>query len=330
MILVTGGLGYIGSHYVVAGLLAGQDIVVIDNLSNSKLSVKDRVEKIAKKTFIFEQGDLLDKVFLSEFFKKYDIHAVIHFAGLKAVAESVDEPLMYYKNNVEGTLNLLEQMDAYGVTQIVFSSSATVYGSPEYLPYDEKHPKAPISPYGKTKSQVEDILEDICCSKDDFSAIVLRYFNPVGAHESSLIGEDPNGIPNNLMPYIIKVASGEISHLNIFGDDYNTKDGTGERDYIHVVDLVQGHIDALDFLNNNIGYHIFNLGTGNPVSVIQMVEAFEKQNIVDVPYKIAPRRKGDLPAFWANSDKAVNNLGWQPTRTIEDAARESYAFALKN
>lgn len=324
MILVTGGLGYIGSHYVVSGLLAGQDIVVIDNLSNSKLSVKDKVEKIANRTFDFEQGDLLDKVFLSDFFKKYDIEAVIHFAGFKAVGESVEKPLLYYKNNVEGTLNLLEQMEKHGVDKIVFSSSATVYGTPQYLPYDEKHPVAPINPYGRTKSQIEDIIDDICTSNTKFSAIVLRYFNPVGAHSSGLIGEDPNGIPNNLMPYILKVAGGELPRLNVFGDDYDTKDGTGERDYIHVMDLVDGHIKGIDYLKTRTGYHVFNLGTGNPVSVLEMVKAFESVNDIKIPFKVEARREGDLPAFWADSSKAETILSWQAEYGITHMMKHSW------
>lgn len=324
MILVTGGLGYIGSHYVVSGLMGNQEIVVIDNLTNSKLSVKERVEKITNKTFVFEKGDVLDKESLASLFDKYDIDAVIHFAGLKAVGESVEKPLLYYKNNVEGTLNLLEQMEKHKVNKIVFSSSATVYGTPQYLPYDEKHPKAPINPYGRTKSQIEDILEDVCQSNEKFSAISLRYFNPVGAHESGLIGEDPNGIPNNLMPYILKVANKELPHLNIFGDDYDTNDGTGERDYIHVVDLVDGHIKALEYLYINKGYHTFNLGTGNPTSVLEMVKEFESINSIKVPFKIDLRREGDLPAFWANASKAKTDLSWQACNDIAAMMRDSW------
>lgn len=310
MLLVTGGLGYIGSHFVVVALQAGYDVLVVDNLSNSHAEIQQHIETISQSSFCFIQGDVRDKAFMSQVFEQNHIDTVVHFAGLKAVAESVANPLRYYDNNVQGSLVLLEVMQQYHVHNIIFSSSATVYGHPQYLPYDEQHPTNPINPYGHTKRHVENILEDICRADDNFVAVTLRYFNPIGAHPSGLIGENPKDIPNNLMPYLVKVAQGTLPHLQVFGDDYDTRDGTGERDYIYVMDLVEGHLAALNYLDRK-GFHIFNLGTGTGTTVFELVAAFEKANGITIEKCVMPRRDGDLSKFWANPDLAKRELNWQ-------------------
>ena len=310
MLLVTGGLGYIGSHFVIVALQSGYEVLVIDNLSNSHAHTQKHIEAIAQADFQFIEGDIRNKSLLERIFEQYQIETVVHFAGLKAVAESVVNPMRYYDNNVYGSLVLLEVMQKHGVHNIIFSSSATVYGEPQYLPYDEQHPTNPINPYGHTKLHVENILQDICQADNDFAAVTLRYFNPIGAHPSGLIGENPKDIPNNLMPYIVKVAQGELPYLQIFGDDYDTRDGTGERDYIYVMDLVQGHLAALSHLDKK-GLHIFNLGTGTGTTVLELVAAFEAANSVTIHQRVMPRREGDLSKFWANPSLAKKALNWQ-------------------
>jgi len=310
MLLVTGGLGYIGSHFVIVALQSGYEVLVIDNLSNSHAHTQKHIEAIAQADFQFIEGDIRNKSLLERIFEQYQIETVVHFAGLKAVAESVVNPMRYYDNNVYGSLVLLEVMQKHGVHNIIFSSSATVYGEPQYLPYDEQHPTNPINPYGHTKLHVENILQDICQADNDFAAVTLRYFNPIGAHPSGLIGENPKDIPNNLMPYIVKVAQGELPYLQIFGDDYDTRDGTGERDYIYVMDLVQGHLAALSHLDKK-GFHIFNLGTGTGTTVLELVAAFEAANSVTIHQRVMPRREGDLSKFWANPSLAKKALNWQ-------------------
>ncbi len=325
-ILVTGGTGYIGSHTVVELLNVGEKVVIVDNLSNSKRCVVDRIEAICGKRPIFIQCDLLDKEALDRVFCEYpDIDSVIHFAGLKAVGESCSLPLLYYHNNLTGTLHLLECMKAHGVNRIVFSSSATVYGMPKTVPIREDFPLSTTNPYGETKLMIEHILTD--CAKADpaLSVCILRYFNPIGAHESGMIGEDPKGIPNNLLPYIAKVAAGKLECLSVFGNDYDTPDGTGVRDYIHVVDLAKAHLSALDFTKDFHGVDCFNIGTGNGYSVLEMVKAFGEAWGSPVKYKIAPRRPGDIATCYADPTKAKKVLGWEAKydlkRMCEDSAR---------
>ncbi len=325
-ILVTGGTGFIGSHTVVELLGKGEDVIIVDNLYNSKLCVLDRIETIAGRRPTFYQVDLLDKAALEEVFQKHpEIDSVIHFAGLKAVGESVEKPLLYYHNNLTGTFNLAELMVKYGVKRLVFSSSATVYGSPKTVPISEDFPLSTTNPYGETKLMIERILKDLVVANPTFSVAILRYFNPIGAHESGLIGEDPCGIPNNLLPYISKVAYGKLKSLKVFGNDYDTKDGTGVRDYIHVVDLARAHLAALHFTAGHEGIDYFNIGTGNGYSVLEVVKAFEKASGRPVPYEIAPRRSGDVAACYANPEKAAKHLGWHAEynieRMCEDAAR---------
>ncbi len=320
MLLVTGGLGYIGSHFAVVALQAGYEVLVLDNLSNSHANVKEKVEKITQKSLDFIEGDIRDEELLDDIFKQYSIEAVIHFAGLKAVAESVAKPLLYYDNNVSGSLSLLKAMQNNKVNKIIFSSSATVYGEPKYLPYDEQHPTNPINPYGYTKLHVEHMLRDICTADNAFAAITLRYFNPIGAHPSGLIGENPKDIPNNLMPYLIKVANSELPYLQVFGDDYETRDGTGERDYINVMDLVEGHLSAINYLVN-AGFHVFNLGTGKGTTVLELVSAFETANNIVIEKKIKSRREGDLAKFWAKADLAKKELHWEATTSLLDSCR---------
>ena len=322
MLLVTGGLGYIGSHFTVAALQAGYEVLVLDNLSNSHADVREKVERIAQKSLHFIEGDIRDESLLDDIFKRYAIEVVIHFAGLKAVAESIAKPLLYYDNNVSGSLTLLKTMQNNKVNKIIFSSSATVYGEPKYLPYDEQHPTNPINPYGYTKLHVEHVLRDICTADNIFTAITLRYFNPIGAHSSGLIGENPKDIPNNLMPYLVKVANSELPYLQVFGDDYETRDGTGERDYINVMDLVEGHLAAIDYLEN-VGFHIFNLGTGKGTTVLELVSAFEAANNIVIEKKIKPRREGDLAKFWAKADLAKRELNWEATTSLLDSCRIS-------
>lgn len=317
-ILLTGGTGYIGSHTAVVLANAGHGVVLLDNFCNSSQSVSKRINKITQKEIPCIEGDVCDTQLLIKMLTDFKIDAVIHFAGLKAVGESAQEPLKYYANNVAGSISLFEAMQQTNVKTIVFSSSATVYGEPTYLPYDEEHPLKPINTYGRTKLQVEEILQDLAKSDETWKIALLRYFNPVGAHESGLIGEDPNGIPNNLMPYIMQVASEKLPHLNIFGDDYDTRDGTGERDYIHVMDLAEGHLAALSYLNKNTGCEVFNLGAEKPVSVLELVKTYEEASGKKIPTKIGLRRDGDLPIYYAKASKAQAKLGWQASRSLGD------------
>ncbi len=329
-ILVTGGTGYIGSHTCVELLNAGYEIVVLDNLSNSKIEVVDKIKKITGKDFKFYEQDLCDEEKLDTLFKNENIDAVIHFAGLKAVGESVEKPILYYQNNLDSTLTLCKIMNKYNVKKIVFSSSATVYGSQDILPIKETASLSTTNPYGSTKLFIEYILDDIYKSDNDWSIIKLRYFNPVGAHESGLIGEDPNGIPNNLMPYVSKVAIGELPNLNVFGNDYNTKDGTGVRDYIHVVDLAKGHIKALEYIDKNKGSIAVNLGTGIGYSVLDIVNAYEKENNVKIPYKIVERRDGDIAECYADPEKALTLLNWKAEKNLNDMVKSAYDFIINN
>ncbi len=329
-ILVTGGAGYIGSHTVVELQKIGADVLVLDNLSNSCVEALARVEQITGIEVPFVQGDILDKALLKKIFMDNDIEAVIHFAGLKAVGESVAQPLRYYENNVTGTLVLCQVMAEFGVKHLVFSSSATVYGDPASLPITEDFPTGATNPYGQSKLMVEHILADLHHSDPSWNIARLRYFNPVGAHESGLIGEDPNDIPNNLMPFISQVAVGKREKLAVFGDDYPTHDGTGVRDYIHVVDLAIGHLKALDKLKTAPGLVTYNLGTGQGYSVLDMVKAFEKASGKPVPYQIAPRRPGDIAACYANPDKAREELGWQANLNVDDMAQSSWRWQSAN
>ena len=330
VILVTGGAGYIGSHTCVELLSKNEELVIVDNFSNSKPEVLEKIKEITKKDFKFYEVDLLDKPSLEKVFQENDIKEVIHFAGLKAVGESVQKPLQYYHNNITGTITLLEVMNKYNCKKIVFSSSATVYGLPKTVPITEDFPLSTTNPYGSTKLFIEQILKDCCVPDKDFSVILLRYFNPIGAHSSGLIGEDPNGIPNNLMPFIARVADGTYPELNVFGNDYETHDGTGVRDYIHVVDLSIGHIKAIEKIRNMKGVEIYNLGTGKGFSVLDLVNIFEKVNNVKVNYKIVGRRAGDIAVCYANCDKALKELGWKCERNIEDMCRDTWNFILKN
>lgn len=326
-ILVTGGTGYIGSHTVVELLNNNYDVVIVDNLCNSSKDVLDKIEEITGKKCKFYEADIRDKEALRKIFEENKVDAVIHFAGLKAVGESVEKPLEYYDNNVIGTIKLLEVMKEFNCKKIVFSSSATVYGDRETPKYSEKMGRGtPTNPYGATKATIEEILENLYASDKDWSISILRYFNPIGAHESGLIGEDPNGIPNNLMPYIQKVATGELERLNIFGNDYDTKDGTCIRDFIHVVDLAIGHIKALENLKTP-GVYIHNLGTGRGYSVLDIVNTFEKVNDIKINHTFAPRRAGDLPEFYADPSKAERELGWKAERGIEEMCRDAWNFA---
>ena len=330
-ILVTGGAGYIGSHTCVELLNEGFEVVVIDNFSNSKSSSLDAIKKITGKNFKFYEIDYLDKDALNKVFEENKIDAVINFAGFKAVGESVQKPIEYYTNNISGALNLLDVMRKHNVKKFVFSSSATVYGNPEKIPLTEDCKiGGTTNPYGTSKLFIEQILKDIYASDNSWDIIILRYFNPVGAHESGLIGEDPKGIPNNLMPYIAKVATKELKELSVFGNDYNTPDGTGVRDYIHVVDLAKGHVLALNKLEKEgKGLFIYNLGTGTGYSVLDLVHAYEKANNVKVPYKIAPRRDGDIATCYSDPTKAKNELGFVATKTIEDMCHDSYKFVTR-
>lgn len=330
-ILVTGGAGYIGSHTCVELLNEGFEVVVIDNFSNSKSSSLDAIKKITGKDFKFYEIDYLDKNALNKVFEENKIDAVINFAGFKAVGESVQKPIEYYTNNISGALNLLDVMRKHNVKKFVFSSSATVYGNPEKIPLTEDCKiGGTTNPYGTSKLFIEQILKDIYASDNSWDIIILRYFNPVGAHESGLIGEDPKGIPNNLMPYIAKVATKELKELSVFGNDYNTPDGTGVRDYIHVVDLAKGHVLALNKLEKEgKGLFIYNLGTGIGYSVLDLVHAYEKANNVKVPYKIAPRRDGDIATCYSDPTKAKNELGFVATKTIEDMCHDSYKFVTR-
>ena len=330
-ILVTGGAGYIGSHTVVELFEAGQQVVIIDNLSNSSSVSLERIKKITGKEAIFHQGDVVDKSFLDSIFKQYTIESVIHFAGLKAVGESVANPVSYYQNNVQGSLTLLAAMKDADVFKLVFSSSATVYGDPASLPILEDFPiGGTTNPYGTSKLMVEMVLNDVAKSDDRWSFVILRYFNPVGAHSSGLIGEDPNGIPNNLLPYISQVGVGKLASLAVFGDDYDTHDGTGVRDYIHVVDLALGHLKALERLSNVSGVSVYNLGTGNGYSVLDMVSAFEAASGKTIAYNVSPRREGDIAACYASPDKALKELGWKAERGLDCMMRDTWRWQSTN
>lgn len=329
-VLVTGGAGYIGSHTCVELLNAGFDIAVIDNFVNSKPVVIDKIKKITGRDFSFYEADLRDRGAVDRIFEENDISCVIHFAGLKAVGESVAKPLEYYKNNIVSTLTLCESMAAHGVKSIVFSSSATVYGDPHTVPILEDFPLKTTNPYGSTKLMIENILRDIYASDNEWGIVLLRYFNPIGAHKSGEIGEDPNGIPNNLLPYVAKVATGELPYLNVFGNDYNTHDGTGVRDYIHVVDLSLGHLQAVYKLEKEKGVFIYNLGTGNGYSVLDIVKAFEKASGKKINYKFAPRRPGDVAVCYADPSKALKELSWKAERGLDEMCRDLWNYASKN
>lgn len=328
-ILLTGGIGYIGSHTLVELLENNYEVVVIDNFFNSKKEVIENIKKITNKDFKFYEGDVCDKSILRKIFEENKIDAVIHFAGYKAVGESVKKPLMYYRNNLDSTLSLLEIMDEFNCKNLVFSSSATVYGKPETLPIKESSPLSATNPYGETKLVIETILKDLYKSDNEWNIVILRYFNPVGAHKSGLIGENPNGIPNNLMPYIVKVATKEYDHLNIFGNDYKTVDGTGVRDYIHVVDLAQGHVKAIEYINKNCGLDVINLGTGKGYSVLEMVKAFEEANDINVPYEIQERRPGDIDACYADVSYAREKLGFVAHKDLKDMCKDAYNYIKK-
>ena len=329
-ILVTGCTGYIGSHTCVELLNAGYNIVGIDNFSNSKKNVLDKIKEITGKEIKFYEGDLVNKVLVNKIFEENNIEAVIHFAGYKAVGESVKKPIMYYRNNIDSTLTLLEVMSEHDCKNIIFSSSATVYGtqdSPKYVETMKRCTQS--SPYGKTKAMIEEILEDLYDSDNEWKITILRYFNPVGAHFSGLIGEDPNGIPNNLMPYILKVSIHELECLTIFGNDYETKDGTCIRDYIHVVDLAKGHLKALEHsINNDSNLYVYNLGSGIGVSVQEIVDTFERINNLKLNYRYGDRREGDLPEYFADATKALKELSWKTEKSIEDMCKDSYNFIL--
>lgn len=329
-VLVTGGCGYIGSHTIVELLNNGYNVISIDDFSNSKPNVLDKIKKITGKDIKFYELNICDKEKLRQVFEQNQIDAVIHFAGYKAVGESVKKPLMYYRNNLDSTLTLLETMNEFNVKKIVFSSSATVYGDPEELPIKENAKLTTTNPYGATKLYIEGILKELFASDNDYSIAILRYFNPVGAHPSGLLGEDPNGIPNNLMPYIMKVANKELPELSIYGNDYDTIDGTGVRDYIHVVDLAQGHLKALEYIDKHKGVDCYNLGTGHGYSVLQMVETFTKVNKVMVPYKIVARRDGDIACCYADTEYAKKKLNWEAKYDLTDMVKSAYNYVVKN
>ena len=330
-VLLAGGAGYIGSHTAVELLSRGHDVVVVDNFSNSSPEALKRVEEITGKRVVSYEADVKDANAMEQVFSTQHVDVVIHFAGLKAVGESVLKPLIYYRNNIDTTLTLLEKMREHGCHRFVFSSSATVYGEDAPVPYIETLGRGRCSnPYGWTKSMMEQILEDAVKADDELSVVLLRYFNPIGAHESGLIGEDPKGIPNNLMPYISQVAVGRRDKLTIFGDDYPTPDGTCRRDYIHVMDLAEGHVKAVEYAASNKGLEVFNLGTGTPYSVLEIVEAFEGVNGIKIKYEFGPRREGDLPEFWANADKSLRVLGWRTKRTLNDMCKDTWNWQKNN
>ena len=330
-ILVTGGTGYIGSHTVVELQKEGHDVVILDNLSNSDKKVVDRIEKITGVRPGFYEADLLDKDCIDAIFGSEAIEAVIHFAGLKAVGESVEIPLKYYENNIGGTINLLKSMEEHGCKNIIFSSSATVYGTPAFVPITEECPKGTCTnPYGWTKSMIEQIMSDLCVPDREWNVVLLRYFNPIGAHESGTIGDNPNGIPNNLMPYVTQVAVGRLKELGVFGNDYDTHDGTGVRDYIHVVDLALGHVKALKKLAKGSGLSVYNLGTGQGYSVLDIVKNFEEATGVKIPYVIKPRRAGDIDICYADSSKAQKELGWKAERGIKEMCADSWRWQKNN
>lgn len=329
-ILVTGGAGFIGSHTCVELLKNNHEIIIADNLCNSKKAAVDRIEKISGKKIKFYQTDICDYEAMIKIFRENDINAVIHFAGLKAVGESVQKPLEYYTNNIYGTLILLRAMRESGCKRIVFSSSATVYGMNNTAPYTEDMPVSATNPYGYTKVMIEQILRDCCAADEEFSVVALRYFNPIGAHGSGLIGEDPNGIPNNLVPYIAQVASGRLEQLSVFGDDYDTPDGTGVRDYIHVVDLAAGHVCAIDYAMNHRGFEAVNLGTGKGTSVLEVAAAYEKACGMPINKRIAPRRPGDIAVCFADASKAKKLFGWEAKSDINEMCADSWNFTKLN
>lgn len=330
-VLLAGGAGYIGSHTCVELINAGHDVVIADNFSNSCPEAVARVEEITGRKIPLYEADVCDKTAVEKIFSENKIDAVIHFAGLKAVGESCEKPVEYYRNNIDSTLTLLETMKKYGVNNFIFSSSATVYGTPKTVPLVETMPTGtPTNPYGWTKLMMEQILTDTANANSDMSIVILRYFNPIGAHESGRIGEDPNGIPNNLMPYITQVAAGRLKCLGVFGNDYPTHDGTGVRDYIHVVDLAKGHVKAIDYSAKHKGTEIFNLGTGTGYSVLDIVKAFSKVNNIEIPYVIKPRRAGDIAECYADASKAAKILGWTAGKNLEDMCRDSWNWQSHN
>jgi UDP-glucose 4-epimerase len=328
-ILLTGGLGFIGSHAAIVLTEAGHQVVILDNFCNSHQSVIERLAKILGKTFPCHEGDVRDTVLVKKVLKDYQIDVVMHFAGLKAVDKSVQNPIDYFSNNVGGTASLLKAMRASNIKMLVFSSSATVYGAPQYLPLDENHPTQATNPYGRSKLHIEEMLADVAASDSTWHIACLRYFNPVGAHESGLIGEDPNGIPNNLMPYLAQVALGKLPHLNLYGNDYDTPDGTGVRDYIHVMDLAEGHLAALSFIKQKPGLNIFNLGTGKGNSVLELVKAFEEVSGKSIPLKVTNRRVGDVASCYAKVDKSNADLSWKATRTLQEMCASTWNFQKK-
>jgi len=325
-VLLTGGAGYIASHAAVVLTQTGHQVTLYDNFSNSSETVLNRLEKITKKNIPFVKGDVRDTPLISYVLSNHNIDAVIHFAGLKAVGESLEKPVDYYANNVQGAISLLQAMRAQNVRSLVFSSSATVYGQPRYLPLDENHPTHAINPYGRSKLHIEEMLVDLAASDPSWRIACLRYFNPVGAHESGLIGENPSGVPNNLMPYIAQVAAGQREALNVFGDDYLTSDGTGVRDYIHVMDLAEGHAAALSYLSRTVGWHAINLGTGRGHSVLELVQRFEKVSGREVRYKVVARRAGDTAQCFANPQKAADLLDWRAKRSLDDMCESTWRF----
>lgn len=330
-ILLTGGTGYIGSHTAVVLSQAGHEVVLLDNFCNSNPGVLERIQKILKTAIPCIEADVRDTDIIEKVLREYKVDAVIHFAGLKAVGESVKNPIEYYANNVQGTISLLEAMNLANVKTLVFSSSATVYGDPQYLPVDENHPTSATTAYGRSKLHIEEMLKDVTNSDMDWKVICLRYFNPVGAHESGLIGEEPNGIPNNLMPYISQVASGTLQQLKIFGDDYETLDGTGIRDYIHIMDLAEGHLSALEYLSNKtLKFSIINLGTGGGCSVLELVNLYEKVSSQKIAYEIIGRRVGDIASCYANVDKAAVQMDWKAIRSLEKMCEDSWRWQLAN
>lgn len=325
-ILLTGGAGFIGSHAAVVLSEAGHEVVILDNFSNSHRGVLNRLQNILGTMPSFIQGDVRDTPLLTKILQDYKIDGVIHFAGLKAVSESIETPIDYYSNNVQGTISLLQAMSMANVKTLVFSSSATVYGDPRYLPIDEGHPTIVTNPYGRSKLHIEEMLEDLTHSNQHWKIVSLRYFNPAGAHDSGLIGEDPNGVPNNLVPYITQVALGDLPHLNIYGNDYPTPDGTGLRDYIHVMDLAEGHLAALSFIDKKVGLYTFNLATGRPSSVKEMISMFESVTGQSIPFEIKPRRAGDVANCYANASRAAADLNWKAIRTLEKICASSWNF----
>ena len=331
-ILLTGGAGYIGSHTSIALTLAGYNVTIYDNLCNSSLSTLDNLKVILGKDISFVKGDILDITLLKSTLQNYSIDSVIHFAGLKSVGDSLLEPMRYYENNLIGSLSLFKAMNEIGINNLVFSSSANVYGNPKYLPIDESHPVAPSNPYGRTKLQVESILEDLCKADKDLKVVNLRYFNPVGAHESGLVGENPRGIANNLMPFILRVASSQLKNLDVFGGDYDTLDGTGVRDFIHVMDLAEGHVAAIKYVSNMQGFETFNLGNGTGYTVLQMIHSFEKVTGVKIPYQIVEKRSGDISSSFASPNKADQLLNWKAYRTIDDMCMSAWKYSnnIKN